>query len=81
MLRIADPVPVAFCMPWHTRGTPFVTHGDETTFHGATCCFCERSIAAPESAKGKLVSCIYCGMDRGLLPAVEIEPFNEPEES
>lgn len=68
MLTLLPPSPATFCVPW--RGRSFVK---EPT-HGGRCCFCEREIAVPESARGLTASCIYCGMDRGLVPIVEIEP-------
>lgn len=68
-LRIAAPVPFAHCHQWGLRG-----HANEPE-HGARCCHCDREVAAPESARGKLVACIYCGMDRGEIPCEEIEPF------
>lgn len=68
-LRILPPAPFCCCMPWRLRG--------EGIFHGARCCFCDLEIAAPEEARGKHVACIYCGLDRGFIPAVEIEPASE----
>lgn len=68
VVRIVPVKAAAYCMPWHARG--FETED----VHGARCCYCDQSIAAPESARGKNVSCIYCGMDRNEIPAVEIEP-------
>lgn len=67
-LAIVEPKPVAFCAAWHARG---FEHGP---VHGGTCCWCGRDVAAPSSAQGKTVACIYCGMDRGLIPIEEVEP-------
>lgn len=57
--------PFCCCMPWHGR------YGDE---FGAACCFCGRAVAAPEKARGKVVACIYCGIDRGYLLENECPP-------
>lgn len=67
MLQLVPPSPVAFCAAWHC-------HFGTDPVHGARCCWCEREVAAPEHARGKTVACIYCGMDRGLVPIQEIEP-------
>lgn len=67
-LAIVPPSPVAFCPAWHARGF------EDLLVHGARCCWCVRDVAAPDWAKGLTVGCIYCAMDRGDLPAVEIEP-------
>jgi len=68
-LKIIATTPYCCCMPWHARGY------EREAVHGAACCFCDRAIAAPEKARGKIVACIYCGMDRGFIPAEEIEPL------
>lgn len=68
MLRLVPPSPVHHCMPWHARGW------EKEAEHGARCCYCDREVAAPESARGKVVACVCCGLDRGELPLVEIEP-------
>lgn len=68
MLALVQPSPASICMPWHGRGF------EKELTHGGRCCFCEREIAVPESARGRTAACIYCGMDRGLVPVVEIEP-------
>ena len=67
MLRLAPPIPVAHCMPWHARSYEL------EPVHAARCCHCGRDIARPESARGKLAACIYCGLDRGEIP------WEEPE--
>jgi hypothetical protein len=54
-------------MAWHAR------MGREAV-HGARCCYCARDVAVTAQQRGKTVACIYCGLDRGDLPAVEIEP-------
>lgn len=68
MPTILPPAPFCHCMPWHARDW---TSGE---VHGARCCYCSREVAAPAEAKGKHVACIYCGMDRDEIPAVEIPP-------
>lgn len=65
-LQILPPIPFCHCMPWRLRGT------EEGPHHGARCCYCDREVAAPEVARGKHVACIYCGLDRGEIPAIEI---------
>lgn len=67
-LQILPPKPFCYCMPWHGRWD------DGEKYHGATCCFCNRDVAAPKHARGKNVACIYCGLDRGRIPEAEIEP-------
>lgn len=74
-LEIVPDVPFACCMPWGARHALFVCQGNDEPLHGATCCFCDRDVAAPEAARGKRVACIYCGMDRGFHPAVDEPPF------
>jgi hypothetical protein len=66
MLKSVPVAPFGCYMPWHLR--------DEDNPHGAACWFCDRAIAIPEQAKGKVVACLYCGLDKGFLPLVEIEP-------
>jgi hypothetical protein len=64
-LKTVPVVPFCCCMPWHCR-----QEGE----HGAACWFCDRAVAAPEKAHGKIVSCIYCGLDRGFIPEIEVPP-------
>ena len=72
-IRILDPMPLRCCMPWRLRNSA------KGEIHGARCCFCDREVAATKDEKGKTVACIYCGLERGFLPAVEIEPFSDGE--
>jgi hypothetical protein len=72
-LRLLPPKPVGYAANWRTRIV-----GTEP-LHGARCCFCAREIAVPESARGLHVGCLYCGLDNGDLPLVEIEPCRGPE--
>jgi hypothetical protein len=67
MLRLVPVTAAIFCPAWGCAMTL-------EPVHGARCCWCGREVAAPETARGLNVGCIYCGLDRGLLPAVEIEP-------
>ena len=38
---------------------------------GCTCAICGRAISAPHRFQGSVIWCLYCGMERGLVPAVE----------
>lgn len=55
------------CWPWHLRAL-----GSDTNRNGATCTRCGRDVAAPTGRV--LPVCIYCGIDGGLIPAVDV-PF------
>lgn len=68
-LKSVPAVPFGCYMPWHTRGC-----WDDDEVHGASCWFCDRAIAVPEVARGKIVACIYCGLEHGFIPEIEIEP-------
>lgn len=73
-LTLVPQSPAMCCMPWHGRGF------EGEPVHGAVCCFCDRDVARPDRLCGKRVACIYCGLDRGLIPEEEREPFaQEPE--
>lgn len=57
----------------------FFSFGGEFTIKngvafGCLCGKCERAIAAPFGYEGKLIWCLYCGMEEGFVPAVE-QPF------
>ena len=39
---------------------------------GCSCKICGRKIAAPHKFQGAVVWCLYCGMERGFVPLVEI---------
>lgn len=69
-LRILPPAPVAHCMPWRLRNP------HEGQWLGARCCYCDREIAAPVSAKGRHVACIYCGLDRGEILAIDVPLYD-----
>lgn len=68
-LKSVPVVPFGCYMPWRLRGAY-----DDEIVEGAACWFCDREVAAPSEAKGKIVACIYCGLDRGFVDPVEIEP-------
>lgn len=72
-LRLLPPKPVGYCPAWHLRELEL-----SEPLHGALCCFCGRDIAAPASARGKNVGCIYCGMENGDIPCTEVEPCRGP---
>lgn len=38
---------------------------------GCNCAKCGREVSAPFGYEGKLIWCLYCGMDGGFVPAVE----------
>lgn len=71
-MQVVPVTPFCCCMPWHARSFAEATDADHGPVHGAACCFCDRAVAAPEIARGKTVACIYCGMDRGFIPAIEV---------
>lgn len=56
------------CWPWRLRET----EGEYPI--GATCADCGRDVALPRELNGRDAVCIYCALDSGLVPAVEIEP-------
>ncbi len=60
-IRLAHSVPFGCYFPWHLR------HMDGGQY-GAICCFCQRDVGVPGKARGQRVACIYCGLDRGLIP-------------
>lgn len=39
---------------------------------GCSCKICERKIAAPHEFQGQEIWCLYCGMEHGLVPMVEV---------
>lgn len=66
-ITVVPTKPFGCYMPWHAR------YWDPEAI-GAACWFCDRAIAIPESAKGKIVACIYCGLELGFIPEIEVEP-------
>lgn len=65
-IRLVHSVPHGCYMPWHLRGAP------GSGPYAAACCFCKRDIGVPKEVQGKRVACIYCGLDHGLIPAVDV---------
>lgn len=68
-MKLLPPAPFVYCPQWHVR------NAFAGEIHGARCCYCGREVATTAAAKGKHVACIYCGLDSGEIPAVEIEPI------
>lgn len=73
LLRILPPAPAAYCWPWELRYTAGCG-----PWEGRRCCLCRREIAAHVALRGKHVACIYCGLDNGDLPAIDM-PFGDYE--
>ena len=53
--------PLSVCWPWHLRR---IRTSDNYT--GAKCAYCRRWCATPRGARPV---CIYCAMDRQMIPA------------
>lgn len=53
------------CFPWHARAA------QAGAVKPGTCKFCSREIAIPVDAD--VGFCIPCGMDRGIIPPVDVE--------
>lgn len=66
MLALVPVVAAGFGPAWHARGP-------EQT-HPARCCYCERDIAVTPDLAGLNVGCVYCGIDRGEVPEIDV-PF------
>lgn len=75
--RAIEPAPPpTACMPWHARNC----HGGGRPDRGGECRWCKREIAIPDDTPPRSTTvCIYCAMDRGVIPAIEI-PFSPAEE-
>lgn len=58
------------CWPWH------LWRLEESEGHpqGGVCRICRRDVAVPRGAPASAAICIYCGLDRGLTPALD-EPL------
>ena len=63
----SDPV---VCPPWEVR------HIARYPVFGDVCAFCTRDVAAPTERRFALKVCIYCALDRGLIPAIDA-PLDE----
>ena len=61
------------CVPWM-----LADFQREPVFF-ATCRQCERDVAQVESSRGDVPICIYCGLDSGLVPPVDVPLFAEHE--
>ncbi len=61
----------AACWPWHLRFC-----GPEPAVPGY-CWTCEREVAVPTDRTGERPVCIYCGMDSGLVEAVDKPLFGD----
>ena len=71
-IRLVATKPAAYGPAWHARWH----RGDH---RGARCCYCARDIAVSAESRAATAACIYCGLDRGDLPAVEIFPAEKGE--
>lgn len=67
---IAFPEPTV-CWPWHLK---FCGPSDRN--HGRPCFVCGKEVATPRICQRPI--CLYCGMDRGIVPLVEVAPW-EPD--
>lgn len=67
-LSLVPDAPAGYGIIWHAA-TPGM--------HGACCMWCARAIGVDKDLAGKRVACVYCGLHRGDLPEVEIEPFED----
>lgn len=45
---------------------------DNSEGFGCTCAICGRAISAPHQFQGCVIWCLYCGLERGLVPPVEV---------
>ena len=70
-LSIVPPSPATFGPAWHARAE------DPPAIAPARCCFCDRDIAVKTSEAHLTAACIYCGIDRGLLPAIDEPLFKD----
>lgn len=69
-LRLVHARQVA-CWPWHIGWLP------RQAVQYATCRTCERDVAQPLDSAGEVPVCVYCGLESGLLVAVDA-PLMEP---
>lgn len=66
------------CAPWSLRGMSSCARDGQHPI-GAECVDCGRSVAQPRSRPSAAPVCLYCALDCGMLPAVEIPPVFEPD--
>jgi len=73
MLKLvkADPV---ICAPWHLRGSLSSCADDGRHPAGSVCDECGRNIAIPRALQFRPALCLYCGMEAGLVPLIELDP-------
>lgn len=64
MLKLASSHPDFFA---HS-GRSAVKHGEA---FGCNCAKCGRDVSAPFGFEGKMIWCLYCGMEFGLVPEIE----------
>ena len=58
-------------------GPAFFAHSGTTPVdcgegYGCNCAVCDRKISAPHQYQGAVIWCLYCGMERGRVPMIEI---------
>ncbi len=68
MRLTAFPEPVV-CWPWHLR-----FQGPDHYATGKNCFVCNQDVAALKDAARPI--CLYCGMERGIVPLEEIDDSN-----
>lgn len=64
---------VAPCWPWAER---FNDPADQQPL-ARLCIRCKIDVALPRADEGHTPMCLYCAMDRGLIPAEIIEPGDD----
>jgi len=62
-LHLVSSNPSAFCIGWPS---PF------GGCYRSVCARCGRDIAVPRDLHGQMVWCLYCGLDAGLVPPVDV---------
>jgi DNA-directed RNA polymerase subunit RPC12/RpoP len=62
--------PPFVCLPWRIRDREEADHRHPI---GVECVECGREVALPQYARRRDASCLYCGLNRGLVRAVEVE--------
>lgn len=73
-LRLVHARQVA-CWPWDLGWL------ERESFQYATCRTCNRDVAQPIARSGEVPVCLYCGLDSGLVPAIEEELSAAPSPS
>lgn len=67
MLKLVVSRAHAYVWPWHIR----FSDADGAAPYRDDCIFCGRAIAVPRRHQGAACACLYCGLERGHIPAVE----------